>query len=80
MDHVTLDAFDMEEARTMSGPGLASFYNLIYADRGWKLPKHLMPVCNALADTRIDKLMLILGPGRQKPAHLCGLSDMAIGS
>ncbi|MHB1644110.1 MAG: hypothetical protein ACYCS8_15930 [Acidithiobacillus sp.] len=66
MDHVTLDAFDMEEARTMSGPGLASFYNLIYADRGWKLPKHLMPVCNALADTRIDKLMLILGPGSGK--------------
>jgi hypothetical protein len=54
------------QAREGSGVGLASFYNLIFSDRGWRLPPHLMPVCMALADQRIQKLQLILGPGGGK--------------
>jgi hypothetical protein len=66
MEHIKLDRFDLQSAREKSGFGLASFYNAIFSDRGWTLPAHLQPVCQALADDRIDKLMLILGPGSGK--------------
>lgn len=66
MEKVRIDNFDIQEARNPTGMGLAAYYNAIFADRGWRLPKHLMPVCNALADERIEKLMLILGPGSGK--------------
>lgn len=46
--------------------GLAAFYNAIYAERGITLPPHLVPVCMALADQRIKKFMLIIGPGSGK--------------
>lgn len=46
--------------------GLAQFYNLMYMDRGIKLPPHLRPVIMALMDERIDKLLIIIGPGSGK--------------
>jgi hypothetical protein len=46
--------------------GLASFYNAIYRDRDIQLPPHLAPVCMGLADKRIRKMMLIIGPGSGK--------------
>ena len=66
MQHLKIDASLLRRAREPDGAGLILFYNLLYADRGWVLPDHLAPVCQALADVRIKKLMLILGPGNGK--------------
>ena len=60
------DTFDVKQARGTSGVALSTFYNLIFASFGWTLPEHLMPVCHALADQRIQKLQIILGPGSGK--------------
>lgn len=48
--------------------GLVAFYNRMYRARGMTLPPHLYPVAQALADTRIRKLMIILAPGSGKLA------------
>lgn len=49
-----------------SARGLISFYNAIYRDRSIQLPPHLVPVAIGLADIRIPKMMLIVGPGSGK--------------
>lgn len=61
--------------------GLFAFYNAIFQERGISCPLHLAPVIKALADTRIRKLMIIIGPGMGKslllsvcfPAWLLGI-------
>ena len=45
---------------------LALFYNWMFKPLGFELPPHLWPVVCGLCDTRIDKLMLIVGPGAGK--------------
>lgn len=60
---------------------LAGFYNTILAPKGISFPIHLGPVATALADYRIQKLMLIIGPGSGKslllsviyPTYILGL-------
>lgn len=44
----------------------ASLYNAVLGERGFRLPKHLVPVVHALMDSRITKLMIIIGPGSGK--------------
>lgn len=46
--------------------GLFTFYNAIFEERGFVCPMHLVPIIKALADTRIRKLMIIIGPGMGK--------------
>lgn len=46
--------------------GLAGFYNFMFYDRGFQCPPHLMPVIHALADSRIEKLLVVAGPGSGK--------------
>lgn len=53
-------------ARTPTAAGLIGYYNAIYLDRQISFPPHLVPVAHALADERIQKLMLIIGPGSGK--------------
>jgi len=43
-----------------------AFYELIFSDMAWDYPKHLMPLSHGLCDTRINKLMFIIGPGSGK--------------
>ena len=57
---------ELEKARQPTAEGLAMFYNLIFSDRGYTLPPHLYPVVEALADERIKRMMLIIGPGSGK--------------
>lgn len=57
---------DVAVVRTRTTTGLVSFYNGLWRARGHSLPPHLLPVCMALADRRIRKLMLIIGPGSGK--------------
>lgn len=45
---------------------LVAFYELMYAGQGWKILPYLIPVCAGFCDTRINKLMLIIGPGSGK--------------
>lgn len=52
--------------REWSPRSLATFYEWCFAPLGYKLPRHLWPVCLALCDVRIEKLMLIIGPGSGK--------------
>jgi hypothetical protein len=54
--------------RSWTPQGLAAFYELVFSamDPPWKLPDHLWPVILGLCDTRIRKLMLIVGPGSGK--------------
>lgn len=49
-----------------SARGLMMFYNIALSEMGISLPPHLEPVCYALADQRIKKLMIIEGPGLGK--------------
>ena len=49
-----------------NGRGLGVFYDSMHAERGMQLPPHLFPVCRALMDYRIRKLMIIVGPGSGK--------------
>lgn len=53
-----------------SASGLAIFYNLICAERGFTMPPHLVPIARSLVDRRIDKLMVIVGPGSGKSTML----------
>src|SRR5215469_1744401 len=57
---------DPSVALRRDATGFATFYNLICAARGYSLPPHLMPPLMALADLRIQNLMLIVGPGSGK--------------
>lgn len=50
--------------------GLALFYNLMLSERGMKLPPHLEIVNAALADKRINNLLIIVGPGSGKSQFL----------
>jgi hypothetical protein len=59
-----------ELCRTGTPHGLAAFYELIFSDMGWTFPAHLMPVAQGFCDTRINKLMLIIGPGSGKSQML----------
>lgn len=58
-----------EVCRSGTPQGLALFYELLFSDMGWTFPSHLMPVAFGLCDTRINKLMLIIGPGSGKALH-----------
>ena len=55
-----------------SNPGLTlpAFYNTVMGPKGISFPIHLNPVATALADERILKLMLIIGPGSGKSLFL----------
>ena len=61
-----LDANKIDLMRSGTFEGLVLYYNAIFSDRGWTLPPHLIPVAKALTDPRIDKLMVIIGPGSGK--------------
>lgn len=52
--------------RQWTPQSLATFYEWTLAPLGYKLPRHMWPVCLALCDTRIKKLMVIVGPGSTK--------------
>lgn len=66
--------------RRWTPQSLALFYEWVFRGSGFKLPPHMWPVCLALCDSRIKKLMLIIGPGSTKsqltsvawPAFLLG--------
>lgn len=45
---------------------LELYYNIIYQDRNIFLPDHLRPMCMALTDDAIRKVMLIISPGAGK--------------
>lgn len=47
-----------------------AYYEWVSAAQGFKVPKHLLPVIYGLCDTRIRKLMLIVGPGSGKSQML----------
>lgn len=66
MEHDSL----AEVCRSGTPQGLALFYELLFSDMGWTFPSHLMPVAFGLCDTRINKLMLIIGPGSGKSQFL----------
>ena len=66
MEHDTL----ADACRSWTPKGLALFYELIFSDLGWKFPAHLFPVALGICDTRINKLMLIIGPGSGKSQFL----------
>lgn len=52
-------------------PGsLHAFYEKIFAEHGWKLLPFLLPFCIGFCDTRINKLMFIVGPGVGKSQFL----------
>lgn len=59
-----------ELCRSWEPRGLLCFYELIFSEQGWKLPAHMMPVVFGLCDTRIHKLMLVIGPGSGKSIFL----------
>lgn len=58
-----------EICRDWTPYSLATFYEWVFADQGFKLPAHFWPVCLALTDMRVRNLQLIIGPG-------CGKSQM----
>ncbi len=58
-----------EICRSWSPYSLATFYEWVFAEQGWKLPAHFWPVCLALTDHRIHNLQLIIGPGVGKALH-----------
>lgn len=47
-----------------------AYYEWLYADFKWTYPRHLVPVAMALCDSRIRKIMLIVGPGSGKSQAL----------
>lgn len=52
-----------EICREWTPYSLATFYEWVFAEQGFKLPAHFWPVCLALTDMRIRNLQLIIGPG-----------------
>lgn len=59
-----------EICRGWTPHSLATFYELIFAEHGWKFLPFLWPVCFGFCDTRINKLMFIVGPGVGKSQFL----------
>lgn len=55
--------------RGWSPRSLVAFYSLIFGEHGWELLDFLWPFCLGFCDTRINKLMFIVGPG-------CGKSQL----
>lgn len=49
---------------------LAAFYEHIFSPHGWKFLPFLFPFCQGFCDLRINKLMLIIGPGVGKSQFL----------
>lgn len=43
--------------------GMVTFYEWVFAEHGWKFLPFLHPACLGFCDTRINKLMFIVGPG-----------------
>ncbi len=64
-----------------AAPSFSAYYRALYGPRHMDFPRHLLPVELALADQRIEKLMLIVGPGGGKssaisvayPTYLLGM-------
>jgi len=56
--------------RTWGPDSLAYFYEWMQREEGFRLPDHLYPVILALCDSRIDNLMLQVGPGSSKSTLL----------
>lgn len=59
-----------------SAKGLITFYEMMNLSVGFKMPKHMIPVCQALTDDRIKKLVVIIGPGSGK-SYLISVSFVA---
>lgn len=59
-----------EFCRQWHPESLASFYELIFSAHGWKFLPFLYPACLGFCDTRINKLMFIVGPGVGKSQFL----------
>lgn len=55
-----------EPTLPFNAAGLITFYNAMFKPQGFSLPPHLYPVAHALMDERIEKLMIVLGPGAGK--------------
>ena len=64
MDYDIKERLSIVQAPTARS--LALFYNMVLKERSIQLPAHLVPVVHALADTRINYLMVIVGPGSGK--------------
>lgn len=64
-----IDDKKLEIIRSGTAEGLVLFYNLIFSDRGWILPPHLIPVAKGLMDDRIRNLQILIGPGGGKALH-----------
>jgi hypothetical protein len=56
---------------TGEGIGLAAFYNLIFASRGFALAPHHYPIVAGLEDDRIENLLYLGPPGTGKSSLLC---------
>lgn len=52
--------------RSWTPQGFVTLYDWLMKDSGFGFPDHLYPLVLALCDTRIRKLMLIIGPGSGK--------------
>lgn len=61
---------DAPLATQRSAQGLIAFYEAIFYERGMRVPPHLRPVCPGLMDDRIQKFLLIIGPGSGKSSLL----------
>lgn len=55
-----------EPVLPFTAEGLITFYNAMFRQQGFALPPHLYPVAHALMDERIDRLLIIVGPGAGK--------------
>jgi hypothetical protein len=60
----------IELCRGWSPRSLASFYELIFSAQRFKFLDFLWPFCMGFCDTRINKLMFIVGPGCGKSLFL----------
>lgn len=60
----------VELCRGWSPHSLAAFYELIFSEHGWKFMDFLYPACFGICDTRINKLMFVVGPGVGKSQFL----------
>lgn len=56
----------LDVMRSHTAQGLAKFYDGLWRERGIFMPPHLDPICRALADQRIRRLMIVIGPGAGK--------------
>lgn len=65
-----------EAALDFSDHGFISFYNIMNKPNNFSVPQHMYPVCRALTDERIKKLLIIIGPGSGK-SYLITVSFVA---